>query len=148
MIKKSFYESYVKDYQKTPKGIWGRQKANAKRRGLKWEIPFETWWKMWQDSGKWEQRGTGRDCYVMGRNDDQGHYTQDNVKIISVRQNCMEGLSKTTFNFSTPLRKVSERQSQPKVNIWPLNWNTPEARQVNSFLGIPSWELKENIVTG
>lgn len=83
----SYYEKYVKAYQKTPKGIFGVQKASARRRGVSWSLTFEEWWKIWQTSGKWDQRGRLADQYCMGRIFDTGGYEVGNVHIITSSAN-------------------------------------------------------------
>jgi len=79
----SYYETYVKDYQKTPKGVFGVQRANAKRRGIEWKLTFEEWWEIWEKSGKWEQRGRHAEQYCMGRRWDTGAYEKGNVAIVT-----------------------------------------------------------------
>jgi hypothetical protein len=83
----SYYEKYIKQYQKTPKGKYGVQRANAKRRGISWEFTFETWWKLWQESGKWDLRGTESHQYCMARVHDEGPYSPDNVLIRTMASN-------------------------------------------------------------
>lgn len=85
-----YYEKYVKDYQKTPKGKFIRQKTNAKRRGIPWEMTFEEWWSIWEKSGKWEQRGQGPYNYCMSRKFDQGPYSVNNVTITTSRKNSQQ----------------------------------------------------------
>jgi hypothetical protein len=45
---------------------------------------------MWQDSGKWEQRGRKQGQYCMARKGDVGPYSPDNVDIITIRQNSID----------------------------------------------------------
>lgn len=86
----SYYEKYVKNYQKTPKGKYIRQRANAKQRGINWELSWEEWWDIWQKSGKWEQRGTGSNDYCMARKFDDGPYSRENVVIKTMADNSRE----------------------------------------------------------
>jgi hypothetical protein len=65
-------------------------KAGAKRRGIAFELTFEEWWKIWETSGHFGERGRGADEYQMARHNDLGPYTVDNVKIITTRQNAAE----------------------------------------------------------
>lgn len=83
----AYYEKYVKNYEKTPKGRFNRQKANAKQRGVEWQLTFEEWWQIWQESGKWEERGTGEKNYCMSRKHDDGPYAVGNVRIITNKAN-------------------------------------------------------------
>jgi predicted DNA-binding protein YlxM (UPF0122 family) len=41
------------------------QRKKAKTRGIAWNFTFKTWWKLWEESGKWDERGHGQ--YGMGR---------------------------------------------------------------------------------
>jgi len=66
------------------------QRSNAKKRGIAWELTFEQWLKIWQDSGHLHLRGTRSGHYCMARNNDTGPYAVDNVKIISAAQNRLD----------------------------------------------------------
>lgn len=78
------------DYQNTPKGKYVRQRINAKHRNIAWEFTFETWWKVWEDSGHWEDRGLGRNAFCMCRNGDTGPYSLENVQIKTLWENSYE----------------------------------------------------------
>jgi hypothetical protein len=56
---------------------YSRQKANAKKRGIGWELTFAEWWAIWRDY--FHLRGQGKNCLVMGREGDQGPYAIGNV---------------------------------------------------------------------
>ena len=56
-------------------------KSKAKQRGIPFELTFDEWWDIWQQSGKWEQRGCTTGGYVMSRHNDEGAYSMDNVFI-------------------------------------------------------------------
>lgn len=77
-------------YTKIPKGAYIRQRANAVRRGIKWDISFEEWWNVWQQSGKWEERGREAHQYCMSRKNDNGPYSVENVKIVTMKENSQE----------------------------------------------------------
>lgn len=66
------------------------QKRNARVRGVEWDLTFAEWWCIWHESGKWSQRGRGRDKYVMARHGDSGAYRAGNVKIIRFDANNSE----------------------------------------------------------
>jgi hypothetical protein len=57
------------------------QKACAKRRDILFLLTFDDWWNMWQQSGKWHQRGCRKGQYVMSRYNDHGVYEIGNVFI-------------------------------------------------------------------
>ena len=62
------------------------QRRNAKARGIEWRFNLSQWWKVWQDSGRWEQRGRGTG-YVMCRKGDIGPYSPENVFIARAEKN-------------------------------------------------------------
>ena len=62
------------------------QMRNAANRKIGWVFTIYTWWVVWQDSGKWDQRGRGLG-YVMARKEDVGMYSPDNVYICTSQQN-------------------------------------------------------------
>lgn len=69
------------------------QRVSARHRGIDWELTFKQWWKIWKDSGKWEQRGRGHGKYQMARFGDEGPYSVDNVRIITSDANLAERAS-------------------------------------------------------
>ena len=71
---------------RSPLGAFRSQKINARRRGIAWEMTFADWWRIWDVSGKWSQRGRGQG-YVMARKGDTGPYSVDNVYIATSSQN-------------------------------------------------------------
>lgn len=72
----------------TPKGKYSVQKRHAKQRKIPWELTFEQWWNIWQESGKWDERSeTG---YVMCRTNDFGPYGVGNVRIDTCVNNAKE----------------------------------------------------------
>lgn len=62
------------------------QRGNAKQRGIEWQLSFAEWWEVWQESGRWAERGRGSG-YVMARWADDGPYSVDNVYICTAAQN-------------------------------------------------------------
>lgn len=66
------------------------QLDQAKRRGISWLFTFETWFKVWSDSGHLHERGRRKGQYVMARFGDRGPYSVDNVKITTVEENSIE----------------------------------------------------------
>lgn len=72
--------------ERTPIGAFVNQRNNARQRGIAWEFTLAQWWKMWLDSGKWEERGRGRG-YCMCRFGDEGPYSADNCYIATGVEN-------------------------------------------------------------
>lgn len=79
--------------QKTPSAAFLSQRSNAARRGIGWELTFVQWWKIWRDSGHWEQRGRGQG-YCMARIGDTGPYAVGNVEIKTIGENFSESYYK------------------------------------------------------
>jgi hypothetical protein len=91
--------TYHSTYRASPLGRYKMHKKNAEKKGILWEFTFETWWKMWEESGKWEQRGrTGQGRYQMCRYGDVGPYSPENVRIDTQQENMKEqnGLRRKT----------------------------------------------------
>ncbi len=79
-----------KEYYRTPYGKYIMQRANAQRRCINWDFDFPSWWKMWEDSGKWEQRGNKAGNYYMCRSNDIGPYSPLNCRIDTMSENALE----------------------------------------------------------
>lgn len=75
----------------TPIGAFRTQKSNARRRGIEWNLSFCEWWKIWQESGKWPERGLSKGGYVMARFGDVGPYSVGNVEFILATDNMLQG---------------------------------------------------------
>lgn len=71
----------------TPLRAFINQKNNAKQRGISWELTFWQWWTIWQESGKWAERGRAKDAYVMSRFRDAGAYAVGNIYIGTLAEN-------------------------------------------------------------
>lgn len=76
----------------TPASRYLRQRQGAYERGVGWEITFIEWLTIWRESGKWDQRGTGKKGYCMARNGDVGPYKIGNVSIQPSTQNSRDGV--------------------------------------------------------
>lgn len=66
---------------------YANQRKAAASRGIGWEFDLWSWWCVWRDSGKWEQRGLLSEDYCMSRPGDYGPYAPGNVEIITSGQN-------------------------------------------------------------
>lgn len=70
-----------------------RQRENAKRRGIAWDMSLGQWWEIWQKSGQWKNRGIYKGQYCMSRLGDVGPYSPENVAIIPNADNAREARS-------------------------------------------------------
>lgn len=64
----------------TPVGAFLKHRDHARRRGIAWEFNLEDWWRLWDESGHWAERGRGN-AYMMCRKGDEGPYAAGNVFI-------------------------------------------------------------------
>lgn len=93
----------------SPLNKFSKQKTSAKRRGVKWEFNFSSWWSVWEKSGKWDNRG--RSGFVMGRKKDEGSYCASNVEIITSKQNGLEA----TINRPWKSRIYKDESKRPTL---------------------------------
>lgn len=92
------------------------QKSGAKRRGVPFLLTFHEWFKIWNDSGKWEERGSVRGKYCMSRFNDLGPYVVGNVYIQTFGQNTSEK-NRLQFKGRIPWNKNIPRTPEEKLNI-------------------------------
>lgn len=78
----------------TPSYAYNQHKSKAQVRNIEWKFTLKTWWKLWEESGKWSERGRGAGKYCMARNGDIGPYSPENVRIITNSENAIESYSK------------------------------------------------------
>lgn len=79
-----------KKHNQTPIAKYRFQMNAAKRRGISWEFTFESWWRVWEESGKWNERGQLAHQYCMCRHKDVGPYHPNNVSINTTSSNAKE----------------------------------------------------------
>lgn len=68
----------------------------ARKRGVEWSITFPEWWKVWQESGHYHERGRGQG-YCMARFGDIGSYSVGNVYIVTIGQNFSDSYIKSPW---------------------------------------------------
>lgn len=98
-------------YYRTPTGAFTNQKNNATARGIPFELKLWEWWQIWQESGKWEQRGRFGDGYVMCRLRDEGPYSRENVYIATLRHNSRVQLNNPYRKSHPDFEKTMARKS-------------------------------------
>jgi hypothetical protein len=84
---------YKRNHAKRPRSRFSIQKAHAKERGIEFDLSFEDWWSLWEQSGQWDNRGRKPEQYCMARAKDHGAYTLGNVSIVQVGSNLDEQLA-------------------------------------------------------
>lgn len=118
---------YKKIQSLTLEGMYKQHSDNAKFRGIEFNISFDDWLKVWEDSGKLSERGRGKDKYCMCRVNDIGAYAVDNVFIDTNKTNLSDGnigkvMSEHTKNKISDANKGKERP-------WLKGENNPMHRQ-------------------
>lgn len=98
-----------------PSYFFVQQRRNAATRGISWELTFGQWWSIWEQSGKWTERGRGADLYVMSRPGDEGPYSVDNVVIKTLRENSREQFEWNNFGGKRPSLGSSLKDRSPEV---------------------------------
>ena len=90
------FDQYVaiRDLKK-PTRAWNAQRRNAANRSIAWELNLWQWWSIWQQSGKWSERGRGSG-YMMCRFNDVGPYAVGNVYIATGCENSSREHAKTS----------------------------------------------------
>ena len=76
---------------RSPRKKYYTHKYSSLQRNIPFELTFEQWWDIWQQSGKWEERGCRKGQYCMSRKGDVGPYSVDNVFIQLSSQNAIDG---------------------------------------------------------
>lgn len=90
-----------------------QQRKNAiYNRNIEWQITFPEWWKIWNDSGYYNERGRG--CgYCMARIGDTGSYEVGNIEI----KTCAQNSSESYYKHSSLSRRLKALQSTKKKSI-------------------------------
>ena len=115
------------------------QRKNAKHRGILWYFNYVTWWRKWCKSGKWDQRGKGKDQYCMARFGDKGPYSYENTKIITISKNHRENTYTHTLETR---RKMSLSKMGNKA--WLGKKHSLETRKKMSLNHNKYWLSKEH----
>ena len=68
-----------------PTYAFQQQRRNAKLRGIPWHLSLGDWWRVWEASGRWSERGRGG--YGLWRIGNRGAYAVGNVVIRTAEDN-------------------------------------------------------------
>ena len=74
-------------YAHSPRGFFTAQRRQAGYRNIAWNLDFASWMQIWQESGRWSERGCGQGRFCMSRRGDVGPYSVDNVFIQQFTRN-------------------------------------------------------------
>lgn len=76
-------------YRNSDRGRYTKARRNALDRGVEWLFDFESWLKVWKDSGHYGKRGRAAGTYQMARKGDCGPYAPWNVSIVRMESNAL-----------------------------------------------------------
>ncbi len=117
------WENYLATYgatnrtppiRKTPYLYFMHQRKNMVHgHNLEWTITFGDWWRMWQASGHWHERGRHRNQYGMSRIDHNRAYTLDNVHIATSSENILNSY----INKPAYLRTAKRRDNRLRKEL-------------------------------
>jgi hypothetical protein len=88
------HDTYLKIKAAGAVGPFRHQRQGAKSRGIAWSLRLSEWWAVWQESGKWGDRGRGIGKFCMSRIADAGPYAVGNIHIQSCQQNSRDAVQK------------------------------------------------------
>lgn len=77
-----YLRSFNKNYYKTPMGGYYAQRNYARRRGIQWDLRFVDWWRKWEGSGCWLNKGRGDKEYKLERISLTKGFSRDNIHIV------------------------------------------------------------------
>lgn len=92
---------------------YSQQRNSAKQRAIPWRLTFAEWWRIWQESGHWDERGRGKG-YCMARWADDGPYSVDNVYICTIGQNFSDAW------LVRPRNPNAKRRVGPRKKYWAI----------------------------
>lgn len=115
---------------------YNEQRQISKKRNISFELTFDEWWSIWQQSGKYHQRGRGTGKYVMSRIGDQGPYRINNVFIQPFEQNYKDAWTSDKLEQANLKRSIKQKGiSKPHSEEW--NKKLKEAAQNRPKLECP-----------
>jgi hypothetical protein len=134
-------------YEVSLRGQFSRQKANAISRGVNWELSFDDWYRIWEDSGKYHERGRLTGQYALVRKNPDVSFNLNNIHIIRIGDVIKPLKNHVTKFYRNKYDEKKHRRVQvidEPINHWPLNWVTEESRKNNPFLRYCSVNTTEN----
>lgn len=139
-----------------PQQCFRQQRNNARLREIPWQMTFAEWWRIWQESGKWNERGRGHG-YCMARHGDRGPYAAWNVKIIHAPLNNSEYIRRFWSEVRSGKRqppKIGPRKPSPldtlaigQTMTLPITQRLPRYAQNNAYAFASSrgWKVTTKI---
>jgi hypothetical protein len=120
------------------------QARQAKARGIPFLFTFEEWCYIWEQSGKWELRGSKKGEYCMSRKGDTGPYAIDNVFIQLHSNNVSESRLGVKLVFSAEHKaNMSKGQLGNKNCLGNIVSDTTRANISKAKLGVPQFNNRK-----
>lgn len=116
----------------SPAAKFRMQLANANRRGIAWRLTFAEWWRIWQASGKWNERRRGSG-YCMSRYGDRGAYEVGNVCVTKAQENSSEYINR----YWREVRAGVRPQPKPPKNTGTLYGTPLDGLEVGQRITLP-----------
>lgn len=127
--------------------IYVMQRKNAIRRRIEWKLTFPEWCAIWAESGKWEQRGRGKDGYCMGRNSDAGPYALGNVHITTISANASDSyIYKPVGMRHVKWKRDGDGLTAREREVWTLSTQGYGPSKIGALLGIRSATVAQHIL--
>ena len=102
----------------TPRMRYGQHKANAKKRGIEFDLTFDEWMDIWRDH--YASRGAGPGQLQMCRTRDEGGYSAENVRIDTREANLQEAVA-VSRSRAIEQDWVIEGQNRTELRGWLLD---------------------------
>lgn len=116
-----------------------KHKSTAKHRGVDFNLTFDEWWNIWQQSGKWHQRGRGAGTYVMSRINDVGPYAIGNVFIQPNAQNIVDAKNTGRRKGSTHSAETKKLYSEQRKGIAKPKLECPHCKRMIAVNMFKKW---------
>lgn len=81
------------DFEHTPIARFIQHRNNVAKKNISWSLSLWDWWSIWNESGKYHDRGRTKDSYCMVLKKNADSYEVSSVEIIKVADN-LKKLSK------------------------------------------------------
>ena len=122
------------------------QRLGAKRRGIDWQLTFDSWMTWWQSTGHYHERGVCKGGYVMARFGDTGPYSLTNIKCILATDNVAEVNRK--YKALTEEQKLQRSINSPlnKPIVTPLG-KFRSAKEAADKHGVAGSTIRKKIIT-
>ena len=88
---------------------------DAEGKRIEFRLTYGEWYDIWESSGKWSERGTGKGAYCMARHNDLGHYEVGNVAIITIAENTRFASTGRTFTHTAEAKKKIGAEKRSRI---------------------------------